>query len=686
MLNFRSTTVGLLWGGVLFAATVPVSGQCEIHEGAKLTASDGVPGDNFGTSVSVDRDTAVVGAPSEFAGGPGSANVFRWNGSSWFEEQKLLASDGQAMDGFGYSVSVSGDLAVVGAVIDDDNGTDSGSAYVFRRNGLVWVQEQKLLASDGAAGDLFGAAVSVTGDLAVVGAWLDDDNGSASGSVYVFRHHPELLPAAPWVEEATLHPLDAAAGDYFGWSVCVLGDVVLVGARYGDGNETDSGSAYVFRWNGAAWVQEQELVASDGAENDEFALSLSLSASEDTIVVGAWHNNDAGLHSGSAYVFTRSGTTWTEQQKLTASDAAAIDYFGVSVSLSSNVAVVGAHFDDDNGSASGSAYVFRYHPELLIGNRWVEEHKLLASDGAVFDNFGVSVSVSGDMAVVGSRYDDDRGSDSGSAYFFKIGIVDCNANGIPDECDIAVTIGFSPQIEYETGNGNVEVVATAVLPSGQAVPLDLNGDGFPDLATANRYDNNVTVLLNKGDATFASQHYDPMGDFCFSITAADLDGDLDFDLAVANRGDQPGLTANQDHVSLLINNGDGTFVNGAPIELGDEARTQISIRAGDLDSDGDIDLVASLFTSDLVAVLLNGGSGSFSASFLSAGDNPVALSIVDVDSDLDADLAVGNYLEAGTVTILRNNGSGTFGSPTGYSVGIDPFHIAAADLDADGCP
>jgi hypothetical protein len=245
-------------------------------------------------------------------------------------------------------VSVSGDVAVIGAFQDDDNGTDSGSAYVFRWDGAEWRQEQKLLPDDGMPGDWFGYSVSVAGEVAVIGAYHDDDNGAFSGSAYVFR-----WDGAEWLQEQKLLPDDGEPGDNFGNSVSVSGDVAVIGAWMDDDNGIGSGSAHMFRWDGAEWLQEQKLLADDGTTDDWFGSSVSVSG--DVAVVGARRVDDS---SGSAYVFHRDGAAWLQAWKLLADDGANGDFFGRSVSVSGGVAVFGASGDDDNGSDSGSAYVF----------------------------------------------------------------------------------------------------------------------------------------------------------------------------------------------------------------------------------------------------------------------------------------------------------------------------------------
>jgi len=267
-------------------------------------------------------------------------------------EFKLTASDNAALDEFGKSASISGDYAVVGASRDDDNGDRSGSAYVFKRSGTSWAQEAKLLPSDGAENDFFGASVSISGDYAVVGATGDDDNGSASGSAYVFKR-----TGTSWQQEAKLLPSDGAAGDRFGWSISISGDYAVVGADRDDDNGTNSGSAYVFKRTGTSWAQEAKLLASDGQGGDFFGFAVSISG--DYAVVGAIIDDDNGFESGSAYLFKRTGTSWAQEAKLLPSDGAAGDLFGFAVSISGDYAVVGAEIDGDNGFHAGSAYVFK---------------------------------------------------------------------------------------------------------------------------------------------------------------------------------------------------------------------------------------------------------------------------------------------------------------------------------------
>ena len=341
----------------------------------------------------------------------------------WPEIDRLLASDGATGDAFGASVSISGDTAVVGAYYDDDNGDGSGSAYVFRDSGPGWVQVAKLLASDGAEDDWFGHSVSISGDTVVVGASSSGPYVTIPGSAYVFER-----PAGGWSgtlnEDAKLLASDGAAEDYFGSSVSISGRHDLWSERLGMTTTAAVPARRTYSRNrsgaGSGTLnQDAKLLASDGEEGDWFGDSLSIFG--DTVVVGARWDDDNGNASGSAYVFEKPVGGWSgtlnQGAKLLPSDNVRF-WFGASVSISGDTVVIGAETDDDNGSASGSAYVF----ERPVGG-WFgtlnEDAKLLASDGAANDRFGGSVCISGDTMVVGASGDDDNGSASGSAYVFE---------------------------------------------------------------------------------------------------------------------------------------------------------------------------------------------------------------------------------------------------------------------------
>ncbi len=382
--------------------------RADWQQQAKLTASDAEGDDRFGQSVSISGDYAIVGAHwnDDAGANSGSAYIFQRQGSNWTQAAKLVASDATGNFAFGYPVSISGDYAILGSFGDDHAGNYSGSAYVFHREGTSWLQQAKLIASDPAEDDQFGSSLSISGDYAIVGAGANDDAGNASGSAYIFERD-----ANNWTQAIKLTASDAAADDWFGWSTSISGDYAIVGAYANDDDGNASGSAYIFKHDGENWTQQAKLTASDAAEGDAFGYSVSISG--DHALVGSLYDADGGTSSGSAYIFRRDGENWTEEAKLTASDATTGDWFGWSLCISEDRAIVGAGGNDDDGDWSGSAYVFQQD-----GTQWSQVSKLTASDGAAYDEFGASTAISGDYAIVGSHKDDDAGELSGSAYIF----------------------------------------------------------------------------------------------------------------------------------------------------------------------------------------------------------------------------------------------------------------------------
>ena len=406
----------------------------------KKVAADRASGEHLGSSVAISGDYAIVGAPQD---GSGSAYIFQKSGANWIQMQKIVASDGDSDDNFGTSVAISGDYAVVGAVYDNENATgtgalgDAGSAYVFKRTGASWAQEQKIVASDRQMQDYFGSSVAISGDYVVVGALLQDYNASTTafqqdaGAAYIFKR-----TLTTWSQEQKIVASARIIGDNFGSAVAISGDYVVVGAPNEDQDAAeintlgDAGSAYVFFRTGTSWAQQQKIVASDRGTLDAFGWSVSISG--DDLIIGALNEDEdvAGINttanSGSAYIFTRTGTSWAQQQKIVASDRAANDNFGNSVSISGGYAIVGTLYEDENASGtstlsnSGSGYVFS-----KSGTTWTQNNKIVASDRAADDNFGKSVAISGDYAIVGAPNEDEDAAgvntlaDAGSVYIFK---------------------------------------------------------------------------------------------------------------------------------------------------------------------------------------------------------------------------------------------------------------------------
>lgn len=326
----------------------------------KLTAADGGPGDLFGWAVAIDGDTVVVGAPGDSDRGleAGSIYVFERGAGGFGQVQKIILPDPRPGDRFGFSVSPSGDRLLVGAYGDDAKGTDAGAAYLFERNGAgQWSLVKKLLTSDAEPGEQTGWSVAIDGEIAVVGAPKDNDSGRA----YVFRRNSGG-PGA-WGEAKKLAANNQSHFEEFGWSVAVGGDIVLVAARLGEnGPKGGPRTGWVEVFDAAKGLQDvKKLVASDGLPGDWFGASVAIH--DDMVIVGAPGRADAGVRSGAAYVLqfqrlANSTLRWTELRKLTASDAAAEDHFGASVAIARGAAVVGAPGPPVSGLGAGAAYLF----------------------------------------------------------------------------------------------------------------------------------------------------------------------------------------------------------------------------------------------------------------------------------------------------------------------------------------
>jgi hypothetical protein len=337
---------------------------------------------------------------------------------------KLLASDRASGDSYGASVDISldGNTAVIGAPLENSDFIDNGAVYVYVRSGSTWTEQQKLLASESSNDIQFGKSVSISadGNTVVIGAPLSDLGGATSsiGAAYVFTRS-----AGVWTQQQTLSAFDPATGDRFGWSVSLSADglSLIVGAYLEDTSpNTNNGAAYVFIYESGAWTEQQKLLASDPATDDFFGWGVALSSDGNTALISAIEEDTSpNSANGAVYVFTRTAGVWTQQQKLTASDPATLDSFGYSVSLSSDglTAIIGAPSEDTSPNTNnGAAYVF-----TRSGSTWTQQQKILASDAASNETLGVSVSISadGNVALIGADAEDTSpNTDNGAAYVF----------------------------------------------------------------------------------------------------------------------------------------------------------------------------------------------------------------------------------------------------------------------------
>ena len=463
---------------------------------SKLLASDFSGGDTYGNSVdiSLDGNTVVIGAYLENSSSytdNGAAYVYVRSGTTWTQQAKLLAPDLLSGDQFGYSVSISadGNTVVIGSPSSDLGGVapDIGAAYVFTRSGSTWTRQQILTAFDAEEDDAFGHSVSLSSDglTLLVGAYAESTSpNTANGSAYIFIYESGI-----WIEQQKILASDRASGDGFGGSVSLSsdGNTALVGA-YAEGTSPnfENGAVYVFTRTGSTWTEQQKLLASDRGTQDYFGSSISISSDGNTALIGAKSESTSPNSSnGAAYVFTREvgGSTWTEQQKILASDPATNDNFGFSVALSSdgNTALIGAANESTSpNSGQGAAYIF-----TRTAGVWTQGQKFLAPDPADFDQFGSSVAISDDGLTffIGAPNEDTSPSSSnGAAYVYRkeqtpsAPLVTGASHG-----DTEVTITFNAPTEYPEWVANYEyslndgLTFTALSPADTTSPVTITG-------------------------------------------------------------------------------------------------------------------------------------------------------------------------------------------------------------------
>ncbi len=391
----------------------------------KNLALVGSAGDQYGYAVSVQGDYAIIGAPlgrNSNDQQSGAAYLLYRNAGGdnvWGQVAKITAPDGQTGDQFGSSVVLQGDYALVGAPGDDDQGANAGAGYVLFRHQSgpdQWGIVAKLKATDGQADDQFGISVGLDGALAAFGAHQDDDQGQNAGSAYVFRHTD--MEAGAWSQTAKLLAADGAAGNNFGISVAVDGLYALVGADGSDAAGLNTGAAYLFhRDAGGAghWGQVKQLLPGAGGPADNFGHSVALDGA--IALIGGHLNDQYGSNAGQAYIFEKNGGgagTWGETARI--HHATANNHFGFSVALDSNFAVIGARQNATLGPNSGSAYVF----QRQSNGQWSFVQHLADFLGAPGDQFGRAVAVDGRSIVIGAPTDDNgsRRVDQGSMTVF----------------------------------------------------------------------------------------------------------------------------------------------------------------------------------------------------------------------------------------------------------------------------
>ena len=437
----------------------------------KVDGSSTDAGDEFGDAVSISGDYAVVGVNAEDnvnGTDAGAAYIFqRTTDRAWTQVKKLTASDGVEKDRFGYSVAIDGTTIVIGARSADVTGTNDGAVYIFDKDqggtdnwGLV----QKVVGSENSAKDQFGHSVAISGDTVAVGARLDDGDGSASGSVYIFER--DLGGNDSWGERVRIKASDAQKGDQFGFSVAIDGNNLLVGARKDDDAGTDGGSVYFLNRDAGgndAWGEFNKFTAPDGVKNDWFGTSVDLDGNY--AIVGKPIRNNR-LRPGRAYTYSKDGPAWSYVTTFGATSNTDADQFGYSVAIEGNTAIVGARLEDTVVQNAGMVAV---HSRNTGGtNNWGLDYDLYQDEATQGDYFGEAVAISGDWIVAGSPFDDDQGSKSGSVSFQEIATTDsgtvfvtvAQAGGQGGSDGGSGDSGGSGSGSGEGGNGNLESEGT----------------------------------------------------------------------------------------------------------------------------------------------------------------------------------------------------------------------------------
>jgi hypothetical protein len=491
----------------------------------KLTSEPRGVGAQFGNAVAVSGNTMVVGAQFDgtTASQAGAAFVFVFDGTMWTQQARLLASDGAVADKFGTSVAISGNTIVVGAFNANAPLSNSGAAYVFVRSGTAWTQQQKLTAGDATADDQFGFSVAITGDVVAVGAnHADFPGNSEAGAVYRYNRTGTV-----WTQVQRLNPTaQVILGDHFGDSLAIGGNRLVIGASGDDTPQTGAGAVYVFADGGSAYGLEQKLTISDGTNGDQFGFSVDIDgttivggAKEDSTVVG-----QVGI--GAAYVFEFNGSSWSLQQKLLASDGTGFDRFGYSVAVMGNTIGVGAREDDTAaGPDTGSEYLF-----TRTGTVWTERQKLLPTDSFNGDRFGITstFTATGDLAIGAAEKALTNPNGQGAVYTFHQPQVNTFFDYDGDSrSDISV---FRPS----SGTWYLlrsQLGFTAVswgLSSDRITPGDFDGDRKTDVAVF-RPSTGYWYILNSSNMTFSATSFGIASDL---PEPADYDGDGRADISV----------------------------------------------------------------------------------------------------------------------------------------------------------
>lgn len=373
-------------------------------QGAQLAASDPVQLGYFGTVIQMSSDTIAISAVTSSSEEP-AVYMFELQDDLWVETQKLVVEDLPENSGFGTTIALGNDVLVVGVSGDSEVDTSAGAAYIFEKVDGTWIEAQKLLASDGASGDAFGIAVCMSDDQLLVGAeGVDGEEVPSQGAIYVFEEQD-----GTWVETQKLIRDDETGTNMFGRIMSASEDILVVGTRQDETYGTSAGAAYIFEKQNGVWAQSQLVFSSDLVTGDYFGDSVAVG--NGFVFVGSYGDDDNGSNSGSVYVFEKQDDVWTEVQKILPSNGEASARFGRNISVSENTLVITA---PGQSNYTGSVYVFENQD-----GTWIEVEEIISPDGIDMDNFGVSVSILDNRLAVMTMATYDEIIMPGTVYLFN---------------------------------------------------------------------------------------------------------------------------------------------------------------------------------------------------------------------------------------------------------------------------
>jgi hypothetical protein len=454
--------------GFGFGSFSVASGWEGVIDEVKLPVIDLAANYNFGedSRISGNGNYIVVGSQGDADNGSnaGAAYVFVRSGSTWSQQAKLFPSDIQGLDLFGSHVDISADASyVIGTSRGEDGGagdplTSAGAAYIFNRTGDSWTQQAKIVSSDLAAADVFGenCCINADGTYAVVVA----DGKAVGGAAYVFKRS-----GSTWSQEAKLIASNTSSGDIFGFGLAINSDgtYIAVGAPNEDTGTSNAGMVYVFSRSGSTWTEEAQIQSSPVNSSDTFGKGIAINDAGDVLAVGAYQYDDAFTNEGSVLIYTRSGTTWTQQQRIGASVKSATQYFGAAIDMDSSGDIVAITADGDDGQR-GAVYVFSKN-----GGTYTETTKLVASDTYSGQRLGgvqftgrhqsIGISSNGGDIVVGASLDDGVASNAGTAYVFS-------ASGLPSSTNSNTVIGSVSHNQRFASHNSTQISTTATLNAG----------------------------------------------------------------------------------------------------------------------------------------------------------------------------------------------------------------------------